>query len=62
VYASPLHLQPVFEPLGVTSLPVAEDVCARHVCLPVHNDMTDAEIDLVIDAVRAVAAQLRSTS
>lgn len=62
VYASPLHLQPVFSDLAHGALTVAEDVCARHVCLPVHNDMTDAEIDLVITAVRDVAGQLRVTS
>jgi hypothetical protein len=28
----------------------------------VHSDMTDVEIDLVIDAARAVAGQLRVTS
>ncbi|MEA3020777.1 MAG: perosamine synthetase [Actinomycetota bacterium] len=62
VYASPLHLQPVFADLATDGLGVAEDVCARHVCLPVHSDMTDAEIDLVVDAARAVAGQLRVTS
>lgn len=62
VYASPLHLQPVFSELAHGRLSAAEDVCARHVCLPVHNDMTDAEIDLVIAAVRDVAGQLRVTS
>ena len=32
-------------------LPVSEDVCARHVCLPVHNDMTDAEAEQVVDGL-----------
>ena len=53
VYEAPLHQQPVFEGLSSRALPVAEDVCARHVCLPVHSDMTDAEADQVLAAVSA---------
>jgi perosamine synthetase len=34
-------------------LPVAEDLCARHICLPVHSDMTGAEVDEVCAAVCA---------
>jgi dTDP-4-amino-4,6-dideoxygalactose transaminase len=44
----------VFAPLSDKPLPVAERVCARHVCLPVHSDMTDAEIDEVLVALRGV--------
>ena len=36
------------------ALPVAEDMCARHVCLPVHSDMRDDEVDQVLTAVAAV--------
>jgi len=54
VYASPLHHQPVFSSIDHGPLPVSEDVCARHVCLPVHNDMTDDEADLVIAAIAKV--------
>jgi perosamine synthetase len=58
VYDTPLHLQPVFEHLSDKPLPVAEHVCARHVCLPVHSDMTDAEVDAVLVALHeAVAAE-----
>ncbi|HVW34061.1 MAG TPA: DegT/DnrJ/EryC1/StrS family aminotransferase, partial [Acidimicrobiia bacterium] len=35
-------------------LPVAEDLCARHVCLPIHNDMADSEAEQVVDGLRAV--------
>jgi perosamine synthetase len=56
----PLHQQPVFAEFASSPLPVAEDVCARHVCLPVHSDMTADEVDQVITAVcaayRAVVA------
>ena len=60
VYDVPLHQQPVFAEFASSPLPVAEDVCARHVCLPVHSDMTADEVDQVITAVcaayRAVVA------
>ena len=39
-------------------LPGAELFCARHVCLPLHSDMTDTEADRVLDAVGAVSAEL----
>ena len=56
VYALPLHRQPVFGDAAPGAFPVADDVCARHICLPLHSDMTTAEADRVIDSVRAVAA------
>lgn len=51
VYAQPLHLQPVLEPYADGPLPVAEDVCRRHICLPIFSDMTDAEAERVIAAL-----------
>ena len=58
VYELPLHAQPVFEPYARERLPVSEDVCARHICLPLHSDMTEAEADLVVDALAAVLADV----
>ncbi len=58
VYDLPLHRQPIFSgyaPDGL-SLPVAEDLSRRHVCLPVHSDMTDDEADEVLAAIADVAA------
>jgi perosamine synthetase len=51
VYDLPLHLQPVLRRFAGGPLPVAEDLCARHICLPVHSDMTDDEADEVIGAL-----------
>ena len=55
VYAAPLHRQPVFTSSAGASadgaLPVADDVCRRHVCLPVHSDMTEDEATQVIAAL-----------
>jgi len=54
VYAGPLHRQPIFADVPAGPLPVSEDLCARHVCLPIHNDMADAEAEQVLDGLRAV--------
>jgi perosamine synthetase len=54
VYELPLHRQPVFAEFAGPPLPVAEDVCARHICLPIHSDMTADEVDQVIGGVSAV--------
>jgi perosamine synthetase len=54
VYDLPLHKQPVFASYAGAALPVAEDLCARHVCLPVHSDMRDEEVDHVLAAVSRV--------
>jgi perosamine synthetase len=54
VYDLPLHLQPVLAEFAGPALPVAEQMCARHVCLPVHSDMQDDEVDQVLTAVTAV--------
>ena len=58
VYDLPLHRQPVLAEYGGPPLPAAEDVAARHVCLPVHSDMTDSEVDQVLTAVTAVHGAL----
>ncbi len=57
VYSTPLHRQPVFAGLARHGLGTSDDVCARQVCLPVHSDMTAAEADRVLDALRAVMAR-----
>jgi perosamine synthetase len=54
VYEMPLHAQPVFEPWATRSLPVAEDLCARHLCLPVFSGMEDADARRVLAALDAV--------
>jgi dTDP-4-amino-4,6-dideoxygalactose transaminase len=54
VYALPLHRQPVFADRVAGAFPVADDVCARHICLPLHSDMSDDEAASVIERVSAV--------
>ncbi|MFL6163666.1 MAG: DegT/DnrJ/EryC1/StrS family aminotransferase [Jatrophihabitantaceae bacterium] len=58
VYETPLHLQPVFAQLATGPLPVAEAVCARQICLPIHSDMTDAEADQVVAALAATLGRV----
>ena len=62
VYASPLHHQPVFAGLHEGSLPVAEDVCSRHVCLPIHSDMSPEESAHVVTSLRAVLGPAEPTN
>ena len=52
VYEDPLHKQPVFEKYSSGSLPLSEDLCARHVCLPIFSGMTEEEAGQVIEALK----------
>ena len=54
VYEEPLHKQPVFEKYAAGSLPVSEDLCARHICLPVFSGMQEADAHRVLQALREV--------
>ena len=52
VYEIPCHHQPVFKQWAEGAFPVAEDVCSRHVCLPIYPGMTETEIEQVVGALR----------
>ncbi|MDD5417525.1 MAG: DegT/DnrJ/EryC1/StrS family aminotransferase [Candidatus Nanoarchaeia archaeon] len=56
VYDKPCHLQPVFSYLGYKKgdLPVSEDLCSKHVCLPIFPEMTDEQAVYVADSIRKV--------
>jgi len=54
VYEAPLHKQPVFEPFATSSLPVSEDLCARHICLPVYSGMMEESALQVVEALKSV--------
>ncbi len=53
-YPVPLHLQPAYASLGYRagSLPVTEAVAATCVSLPLYPEMSDAQQDVVVEAVR----------
>jgi perosamine synthetase len=59
VYARPLYREPVFVDLTTAPLDGAEDICARHICLPILSDMRDDEVDLTIQAVSAAVDHAR---
>ena len=59
VYEAPCHLQPVFGPLVAGTLPVAEELCARHICLPVSAVMTDDDAAYVVDSLGKALAEAR---
>jgi dTDP-4-amino-4,6-dideoxygalactose transaminase len=51
VYEVPCHLQPVFAEWKEGEFPVAEDICRRHICVPVYATMTSAEAEYVLDSL-----------
>ena len=53
-YPRPLHQQPAYAAAhDGTALPVAEDLAARIMALPIHPDLTEAQAHRVCDAVLA---------
>jgi len=53
-YPKPLHQQPAYSAAhDGTALPVAEDLSRRIMALPIHPDLTDADVARVCDAVLA---------
>jgi perosamine synthetase len=51
VYDTPLHHQPVFASLADRSLPGAEWLCARHVCLPLYPSLEPGDVDYVVTSL-----------
>jgi len=59
VYELPCHLQPIFKTLyGFKGgeFPVAEDICQRHICLPVFAGMTEEQARYVVESLKEVLA------
>ena len=61
VYETPLHRQPVFETMAAGSFPVADDLCARHICLPLYYGMTEEEARQVIEALQIALGHERTS-
>ena len=56
VYEQPLHEQPIFRRFANAPLPISEDICARHICLPVFASMTEGQAHQVINALKSALA------
>ena len=63
VYADPCHSQPVFEKYPEMMLnkktdkfPGAEYVCNRHICLPLYPELTEEEVNYVVESLKNVVA------
>jgi len=55
VYELPCHLQPIFnQGYKEGDFPEAEDICRRHVCLPMYVTMTDEEAHYVVSSLKEV--------
>jgi len=58
VYETPCHQQPVFASASGGSLPMAEELCARHICLPVSARMTVEDARYVAEALESAIDRL----
>src|SRR5262249_40219514 len=56
-YETPCHRPPVFKPWAAGGLPVADEVCSRHICLPIYPGMTEAEVDRVVLALQQTVSR-----
>lgn len=54
VYEIPLHRQPIFIEMANGEFPNADDVCSRHICLPLYYGMTQEEARFVVETLLAV--------
>jgi dTDP-4-amino-4,6-dideoxygalactose transaminase len=53
-YPIPLHLQPVYENLGYKrgDFPHAEKVANEILSLPIYPELTDAQVEMIVQAVK----------
>ena len=56
VYECPLHKMPVFPADNATTLPITEQLCASHVCLPIFPDLTDEQAIYVASSLREIVS------
>jgi perosamine synthetase len=58
VYDTPLHLQPVFAEFADRSLPGAELIGARHVCLPLYPSLSESDADYVVASLSTALGEM----
>lgn len=61
-YYEPVHHHPAFAAVQSDDLTVTEDLVKRHICLPMAQDLTAAEIELVGDVLSAAVAWSAGTN
>ena len=55
VYQLPCHLQPIFkDQYKEGDFPKAEEICRRHICLPIFVTMTDEQANYVLSSLETV--------
>ena len=55
VYEQPIHLQPVMKDLlNGEIFDVAEDICKRHICLPIYPNLTEEEVIKTIEILNSL--------
>jgi perosamine synthetase len=59
VYEAPCHVQPVFADYADSEFPIANDICRRHICLPVYATMTEDEAHYVLDSLGAALGRVK---
>jgi len=58
VYDIPCHQQPIFKPCSAGEFPNAEDICRRHICLPIYATMTETEAEYVLSALGSAIVEI----
>lgn len=61
-YFSPIHLQPYLRAeagLDPAALPMTESVARRTIALPFHNNLSEEEVDRVVEALREAVGEVR---
>ena len=54
VYEIPLHQQPALKEYSKGFFPIAEDLCSRHVCLPLFYSLIDDDVFYIIESLKAL--------
>lgn len=62
VYETPCHRQPVFADCEGGRLDRSEEICARHICLPVSAKMTADDAKYVVSSLESALALTRATT
>jgi dTDP-4-amino-4,6-dideoxygalactose transaminase len=58
VYEIPLHKQTIFKEFVTGEFPIAEDLCYRHIALPVYPQMTDEEVLYTVESLKKSLKEL----